>query len=226
MDSSGGGFRALMARLRSAPPWVWISILIAAAVLVVSWLIYRNQATANANGTNPAGQGTVPADGTGQPLWSTADTSGMITGNVTDLANLLAYLQSQATPNPPNVAPPGGGTIIGPPRLTPGPGGVNGGNPFNPINGPILPPRGVNPPVTTPAGTGGTTPTPPAGTGTPAATPQYFTITQNYSSANRATTTLSGIAGLYHTTVARLLALNPKITNPNLVYKGEQIRVK
>ena len=136
----------LFAKLRAAPPWVWISILLGAGVLVVSWLIYRNQATANANGTNPAGQGTVPADGTGQPLWSTADTSGMVTGNVTDLANLLAYLESQQTPNPPNVAPPGG-TITNPIKwpygLPGGPGGVQG--PVNP--GPIIPPVRILPPI-------------------------------------------------------------------------------
>ena len=191
MDSQGvtrpvGG---LFAKLKAAPPWVWISIILGAGVLVVSWMIYRNQAAANATGTNPAGQGTVPADGTGQPLWSTADTSGMQTGNWQDLQNLLAYLQSQQTPNPPGVAPPGG-TITTPPILAPGPSG------------------GVNPPTS-----GGSA-------------AQYFTITQNYSTTNRATTTLSGIAGLYHTSVAALLKLNPNITNPNLVYKGEKIRVK
>lgn len=182
MDSQGGGgFRALIARLKSAPPWVWISLILAAGVLVVSWLIYRNQATANANGTSStsssAGQGTVPLDGAGQPLWNTADTSGMMTGNVTDLANLLAYLQSTQTPNPPATATP-------PP-----------------------PPSGT---TTTPGGNNGA---------------QYFTV-QKYSAANWRNSTLAGIAGMYNTTVGKLQSLNPNITNPNLVYQGEQIRVK
>lgn len=177
MEGTSGPIRGALARLRSAPLWVWITILLTFGLLVFAYLQYKKSQTSGASDTSStsAGLGTVPADGSGQPLWNTADTSGFVAGNVTDLANLLAYLQSQQTPNAPTTA----------------------------------------------------TPTPPTGTTTTTgSTAQYFTITQNYSSAHRATTTLSGIAGLYHTTVANLLKLNPQITNPNLVYKGEKIRVK
>ena len=37
--------------------------------------------------------------------------------------------------------------------------------------------------------------------------------------------TLSGIAAKYHTSVKNLQALNPRITNPNLIFAGEYIRV-
>lgn len=37
--------------------------------------------------------------------------------------------------------------------------------------------------------------------------------------------TLSGIASHYNTTVAKIQALNPSITNPNLIYPGQQIIV-
>lgn len=37
--------------------------------------------------------------------------------------------------------------------------------------------------------------------------------------------TLSGIASHFHTTVSRLLSLNPTITNPNVIHPGQQIRV-
>lgn len=38
--------------------------------------------------------------------------------------------------------------------------------------------------------------------------------------------TLSKIAARYGTTVSRLVAINPKIKNPNLIYVGETIRVR
>ncbi len=37
--------------------------------------------------------------------------------------------------------------------------------------------------------------------------------------------TLSSIAGKYGTTVVNLLALNPEIKNPNLIYVGQYIRI-
>ena len=37
--------------------------------------------------------------------------------------------------------------------------------------------------------------------------------------------TLSAIAARYHTTVANLMALNPRIKNANLIYVGEAIRI-
>lgn len=38
--------------------------------------------------------------------------------------------------------------------------------------------------------------------------------------------TLSTIAGHYHTSVSNLLKLNPSIKNPNLIHSGQRIRVK
>ena len=37
--------------------------------------------------------------------------------------------------------------------------------------------------------------------------------------------TLGDIAARYHTSVNNLMALNPRITNPNMIYAGETIRV-
>ena len=38
--------------------------------------------------------------------------------------------------------------------------------------------------------------------------------------------TLGAIASRYHTTVANLMALNPRIKNANLIYAGEVIRIR
>ena len=38
--------------------------------------------------------------------------------------------------------------------------------------------------------------------------------------------TLSGIAVKFGTTVKKLLALNPRITNADLIYAGEAIRIR
>ena len=38
--------------------------------------------------------------------------------------------------------------------------------------------------------------------------------------------TLSGIAAKFGTTIARLMALNPQIKNPNLIYAGKTIRIR
>lgn len=114
MESQGGGFRGALERLRHAPLWVWLTVLLTFGLLVFAYLQYRKSQT-NATGTSSAALGTVPSDGSGQPLWNTADTSGMLTGNMTDLQALLAYLQSQQTPNPsPTATPsaPGGSTTV------------------------------------------------------------------------------------------------------------------
>ena len=37
--------------------------------------------------------------------------------------------------------------------------------------------------------------------------------------------TLSGIAAKHHTTLKNLVALNPHIKNPNLIYPGDVIRL-
>ena len=38
--------------------------------------------------------------------------------------------------------------------------------------------------------------------------------------------TLGKIAARFHTSVNNLMALNPRITNPNLIYAGEVIRIR
>ena len=38
--------------------------------------------------------------------------------------------------------------------------------------------------------------------------------------------TLGGIAARYHTTVANLMRLNPRIKNANVIYAGEVIRIR
>ena len=43
---------------------------------------------------------------------------------------------------------------------------------------------------------------------------------------NKAGDTLVGIAARYNTTVEKLMALNPRITNPDVIYAGEMIRIR
>ena len=38
--------------------------------------------------------------------------------------------------------------------------------------------------------------------------------------------TLSGIAAKFGTSIANLMALNPQIKNPNLIYAGKTIRIR
>ena len=38
--------------------------------------------------------------------------------------------------------------------------------------------------------------------------------------------TLGGIAAKFHTSVSNLMALNPRIKNPNLIYAGDTIRIR
>lgn len=107
MESQGGtGFRGALARLRHAPLWVWLTVLLTFGLLVFAYLQYRKSQANSATGASSAALGTVPGGGAGQPLWNTADTSGMLSGNMTDLQALLAYLQSQQTPNPSPTATP------------------------------------------------------------------------------------------------------------------------
>ena len=54
--------------------------------------------------------------------------------------------------------------------------------------------------------------------GTTPSQPQYYIV--------RSGDTLSGIAKKYGMTLNKLLSLNPQIKNPNLIYKGDKIRVK
>ncbi len=61
-DKQSGGF---LARLKKAPPWVWIGLAVAVATLVVGYAAYRNSQAA----TNPAASGgsnsTLPPGSTG-----------------------------------------------------------------------------------------------------------------------------------------------------------------
>ena len=125
MESQGGtGFRGAVARLRHAPLWVWLTVLLTFGLLVFAYLQYRKgSSSSSTTGTNSAALGTVPTDGSGQPLWNTADTSGMISGNYSDVLALLQYLQSQQTPNPSPTATP----------ITPQP--INGTGLPNPVTG-------------------------------------------------------------------------------------------
>ena len=38
--------------------------------------------------------------------------------------------------------------------------------------------------------------------------------------------TMSGIAAIYGTTVKKLLAMNPHIKDPNIIYAGDTIRIR
>ncbi len=119
-SSPAGGFRGALARLRAAPLWVWITILLTFGLLIFAYLQYKKNGGERAT-TNAASNGTVPVDGSGQPLWNTADQGAFTTGNAPELAALLAYIQSQQTPNPPPVATPTIPTSIPPVPLRPVP---------------------------------------------------------------------------------------------------------
>jgi LysM repeat protein len=71
----------------------------------------------------------------------------------------------------------------------------------------------------------GPAPAPPATPPAPAPVAQYFTV-QPWSSANVRNSTVDGIAAQFGLSESQLLAMNPGITNPNLIYAGQQIRVK
>ncbi len=97
----------LLERLRQAPPWVWISILLGAGVLVVTWLIYkRSQQPQDLNSV--LSSGVVPYGGAGQPDWASALSGDAFTSGftTTDWQNLVNYILSQQTPNPPPAATP------------------------------------------------------------------------------------------------------------------------
>ena len=118
-SSATGGVRGALGRLRHAPLWVWITILLTFGLLIFAYLQYRKSAagtSATSGGTSAAGYGTVPTAGTGQPMWDTANQGAFTTGNASDLAALLAYIQSQQTPNPSPTATPSP-----PPPPTPAP---------------------------------------------------------------------------------------------------------
>lgn len=87
-------------------------------------------------------------------------------------------------------------------------------------------------PVTTASTPGTTTPdpapvTPAPVTPVPAAPAVRYVTVVKYTTRNPPwNSTLSGIAGHESTSVATLLKLNPSIKNANLIYPGQQIRVR
>lgn len=107
----------------------------------------------------------------------------------------------------------GGGTTTTPPPTTP-PTGV-----FN--KPPVIPPVGnptqTPPPVVTP---------PPTNPPIPAPQPLYVTVTHWTPTNTPWNSTLSGIAQHEGVSLNRIESLNPNIKNPNLIYAGQQVRVK
>lgn len=90
-----------------------------------------------------------------------------------------------------------------------------------------IPPQ--NAPVTTPAPVSSTPAPGPAPASTSTSVPvssapakSFVTVTPYPSTLG----TLSGIAGYEHESLATVESLNPQIKNPNLIYPGEQVRVK
>ena len=135
----------LIARLKATPPWVWISIAIAAAALVISFLIYRNSQNGNAATAGPVN----PGDTTGG--YSPYGNNGPATGGDSAATNsLLQQIIDLLKGGSGSSGGSGGSGGCG------GSGG-DGGSGTNPNPGP--PPAQ---PVPMPA-SGGTTPPVPAG---------------------------------------------------------------
>ncbi len=145
-----GGIGGLFARLRHAPPWVWIAIAVAAVGVVIAYMSYRKQqaaanGAATSSGQDTTGVGAVPAGGSGQPIWPSGDPGGMggfgQTGNLAELLALLQYLQSLQTPNPPPTAKPPIPTTRPPGAQPPVPipGGNGNGGSLGIIQGQIVP---------------------------------------------------------------------------------------
>lgn len=81
-----------------------------------------------------------------------------------------------------------------------------------------------------PVDRGGPHPLPPVATGGKSSHPvtsaaSYVTVGQWTRQNTPWNSTLSGIAGHEHMSLARLEALNPGITNPNLIHPGEKVRI-
>lgn len=86
-------------------PGTWVGVGVGAAVLIVAYLTWQN----SQNAANPA----IPANGFGQPDWSTAlagDSPAAAPTNSELQAEILALMQhnaSASTPTPPPVSHPG-----------------------------------------------------------------------------------------------------------------------
>lgn len=161
--------RNLIARLKAAPPWVWITIAIAAAGLVISFLIYRNSQSGSAT------TGSVnPGDTTGgySPYGNNGPATGDSNSSTNDLLQQIINLlnQMKAPPMQPPPVPPAPGPV---PATNPG-----GGHPvFGP---PIAPPPGG--PVSV---TAGQNPASAYGSFTPGGVPVRPGSVQIYQSSGR-----------------------------------------
>lgn len=103
-------------------------------------------------------------------------------------------------------------------------GGVNGppsGSPARPVpTAPTTPTRRPAPSTSKPA------PPRPVSTLTRSGAAQYVKTTAYTKTGTRWNSTLSGIASRYHTSVPKLMKLNPNIRNANLIHPNQQIRVR
>jgi len=88
---------------------------------------------------------------------------------------------------------------------------------------PVTPPKPVPVPVTPPKPNPAPV-TPPKPNPTPS--PIWVTVAKYTKNNPPWNSTLSGIARHYGTTVSAIMALNPNIKNPNLIYVGQKVRVR
>jgi len=168
---------------------------------LVGGVVYLKRKNA---GAGAAASSTTDTSGSGNPFSPSAfpDTSG------TDAANSIGNLGADIDQQFAGFAQTQSQILTALQNLQP----VHSGTPSPPITTP--PPH----PVPKPPGGGGPTSGPPAA--------QYVTVVRYTSSHPSPFSTLSGIAGAEHTSVAALLKLNPGIKNPDLIRTGQKIRVK
>lgn len=110
------GIRGLFAKLKKAPPWVWIAILVAAVGVVIAYMSYRKQqalAAGTASGATDTSAGSVPGGGSGQPNWPAGDMSGFATSNDAVWQALLDYLMQMKPPVPTPAPSPNPGPVPG-----------------------------------------------------------------------------------------------------------------
>ena len=131
---------------------------------------------------------------------------GVLTAGVIGYALYIRYKNSQAQ----TVQPEGGSTSTD-----------SFGNPLNPLPPGALPPAQL-PPGPLPPQPG---PTPQPGPGPVPPGAQFVTVAPWSATNPPWNSTFSGIANHEHETIDALKALNPQITNINLLHPGDQVRV-
>ena len=188
-----------------------IMIVIAGAtMLLTAILVFRNQSS---TGSSTAAPGTPTAGGV--PTVQTTDSTNAynsLTGYMQAILQQLQQMGQGSTPSSPpsNPSPPGG--VVNTPPLQGGhPPMGNGGNPVS--TAPVAPIRAPIPAASAP------TPSAPAG-----AASQYVTV-GTWTPNPAWNTTLSGIAQHEGVTLTRIEQLNPQISNPNLIYPNERVKV-